>query len=181
MLFRASNLTRVLQLNANNRRRKDIHTLPLPDRDLLDAIGYKERILDADKAILLNAAFLNDVIASPEIFSHDPRDGDSELKGNDQDDTDERVSAPCECCLVLMFVCRLLCAPKPTHLLVRIHMSTARTLTPTIMSLHLNRLEKTPRKVNTGRRSTTWRNYEAPLSSSSETGAPRFPSFSVLE
>ena len=42
----------------------------------------------ADNAILANAAFLDAVIASPEIFSPDPDDDDPELKGNDQDDSD---------------------------------------------------------------------------------------------
>ncbi|KAI0752760.1 N2227-domain-containing protein [Daedaleopsis nitida] len=62
-------------LNANNRRRKDIHTLPLADRELLDALGYKDRISAADHAILKNAEFLNLVIANPEIFGHDLDDG----------------------------------------------------------------------------------------------------------
>ena len=77
------------QLNANNRRRKDIHTLPLADRDLLDSLGYKERILDADKAILANAVFLDAVVASPEIFSADPDDDDPEMRGNDQEDSED--------------------------------------------------------------------------------------------
>ena len=51
----------------------------------------------ADNAILANAAFLDAVIASPEIFSPDPDDDDPELKGNDQDDSDsdEDEAAPC--------------------------------------------------------------------------------------
>ncbi|TFK92537.1 N2227-domain-containing protein [Polyporus arcularius HHB13444] len=58
-------------LYANNRRRKDFHTLPLADRELLESLGYKERINAVDKAIMTNADFLNLVIANPEIFGHD--------------------------------------------------------------------------------------------------------------
>ncbi|KAL7284714.1 hypothetical protein ACG7TL_002020 [Trametes sanguinea] len=57
-------------LNANNRRRKDIFIIPIEDRELLEDIGYKERILDTDKAILANANFLSKVVANPEIFGH---------------------------------------------------------------------------------------------------------------
>ncbi|CDO77418.1 hypothetical protein BN946_scf184857.g25 [Trametes cinnabarina] len=53
---------------------KDIFTIPIEDRELLEEIGYKERILAADKAILANAAFLNKVVANPEIFGHDLSD-----------------------------------------------------------------------------------------------------------
>ncbi|KAI0705395.1 N2227-domain-containing protein [Earliella scabrosa] len=76
-------------LNANNRRRKDIHTLPLADRELLDSLRYKERISAADHAILKNAEFLNLVIENPAIFGHDEDEDDPELKGNNEDDSDE--------------------------------------------------------------------------------------------
>ncbi|KAH9911822.1 N2227-domain-containing protein [Epithele typhae] len=83
-------------LNANNRRRKDIHTLPLADRELLSLLPYKQRITDTDNAILANAQFLDAVIASPEIFSQGPGDAedefnedDPEMRGNDQGDVDD--------------------------------------------------------------------------------------------
>ena len=81
-------LNACLQLNANNRRRKDIHTLPLADRELLDSLRYKERISAADHAILKNAEFLNLVIANPAIFGHDEDEDDPQLKRNDQDEDD---------------------------------------------------------------------------------------------
>ncbi|KAI1792488.1 N2227-domain-containing protein [Ganoderma leucocontextum] len=83
-------------LNANNRRRKDFHTLPLADRELLQSLGYKDRISAVDHAIFVNAEFLNHVIASPDIFSgHDVEEDDDgpELKGNDQEDSDDKGSA----------------------------------------------------------------------------------------
>ncbi|KAI0649903.1 N2227-domain-containing protein [Trametes meyenii] len=58
-------------LNANNRRRKDIYTIPIEDRELLESIRYKDRIAATDKAILANAEFLNQAIANPEIFGHE--------------------------------------------------------------------------------------------------------------
>lgn len=59
------------QLNANNRRRKDIHIIPIEDRELLKQIGYKQRIAATDDAILANAEFLNLLTANPEIFGQD--------------------------------------------------------------------------------------------------------------
>ncbi|KAF9817374.1 hypothetical protein IEO21_03515 [Rhodonia placenta] len=58
-------------LAANNRRRKDLFTLPRADQELLDSLGYKEKLAQADRAILTNAAFLNTIVANPEIFGHD--------------------------------------------------------------------------------------------------------------
>ena len=90
-------------MNANNRRRKDFHTLPLADKELLQSLGYTDRISAVDHAISVNAEFLNHVIASPEIFSGqdgDEEEDDPELKGNDQEDSDDNrgegsSSTPC--------------------------------------------------------------------------------------
>ncbi|KAI6020445.1 hypothetical protein PISMIDRAFT_498583 [Pisolithus microcarpus 441] len=68
-------------LNANNRRRKDIHTIPLADRELLTRLGYGQKLKDVDKAILANAAFLNKIVESPEIFGH-AIDADASEAGN---------------------------------------------------------------------------------------------------
>ncbi|KAH9934174.1 N2227-domain-containing protein [Fomitopsis serialis] len=58
-------------LSANNRRRKDFFTLPRADQELLSSLGYKENIAKADRAIMANADFLNQIVADPEIFGHD--------------------------------------------------------------------------------------------------------------
>ncbi|KAH9854552.1 N2227-domain-containing protein [Lenzites betulinus] len=58
-------------LNANNRRRKDIYIIPIEDRELLETVGYKERISATDNAILANAEFLQLLIANPEIFGQE--------------------------------------------------------------------------------------------------------------
>ncbi|KAL0945887.1 hypothetical protein HGRIS_012171 [Hohenbuehelia grisea] len=58
-------------LAANNRRRKDLFILPREDRDILDTLGYKDKLDAVDKAILVNAEFLNQIVADPEIFGHD--------------------------------------------------------------------------------------------------------------
>ncbi|KAL1745155.1 N2227-like protein-domain-containing protein [Schizophyllum fasciatum] len=55
-------------LAANNRRRKDLFTLPQADQDLLTRLGYKEKLEKADAAILENAEFLKQIVANPEIF-----------------------------------------------------------------------------------------------------------------
>ncbi|EMD36969.1 hypothetical protein CERSUDRAFT_106004 [Gelatoporia subvermispora B] len=69
-------------LAANNRRRKDFFTLPIEDRQLLDGLKYKEKLAAVDHAILVNAEFLNLIVASPEIFGHD-------VDPEDEDQTEE--------------------------------------------------------------------------------------------
>ncbi|KAF8812835.1 N2227-domain-containing protein [Phlegmacium glaucopus] len=58
-------------LSANNRRRKDLYSLPRADQDVLNGLGYKEKLEAIDKAILVNANFLAQIVADPEIFGHD--------------------------------------------------------------------------------------------------------------
>jgi carnosine N-methyltransferase len=77
------------QLTANNRRRKDLYTLPHADQELLDKLGYKQKLSDVDNAILANADFLNEIIENPEIFGHDlgqPNEGVDDGDEIDQDD-----------------------------------------------------------------------------------------------
>jgi len=59
------------QLTANNRRRKDLYTLPHADKALLDSIGYRCKLQEIDAAILANADFFHKIVANPEIFGHD--------------------------------------------------------------------------------------------------------------
>ncbi|KAG2340538.1 N2227-domain-containing protein [Suillus weaverae] len=68
-------------LAANNRRRKDIFTLPQNDKELLDGLGYRQKLQEVDRAILANAEFLKLIVANPEIFGHDldsPKDADED-------------------------------------------------------------------------------------------------------
>ncbi|KAF8497391.1 hypothetical protein F5888DRAFT_1588475, partial [Russula emetica] len=55
-------------LARNNRRRKDIFTLPREDQALIEQLGYKQKLAEVDDAILANAAFLNQIVANPAIF-----------------------------------------------------------------------------------------------------------------
>ena len=59
------------QLSANNRRRKDLYSLSKADQNLLNDLGYKEKLEAIDKAILVNASFLAQIVVDPEIFGHD--------------------------------------------------------------------------------------------------------------
>ncbi|KAJ3858737.1 N2227-domain-containing protein [Lentinula novae-zelandiae] len=74
-------------LAANNRRRKDLFTLPKADRELLEQLGYKEKLDQVDKAILANEQFLNKIVIDPEIFGDDGNDafeeGDEEGEAAD--------------------------------------------------------------------------------------------------
>jgi len=58
-------------LSANNRRRKDFYGLQKADQDVLNDLGYKEKLEAIDKAILVNANFLAQIVEDPEIFGHD--------------------------------------------------------------------------------------------------------------
>jgi carnosine N-methyltransferase len=58
-------------LSANNRRRKDLYSLQKSDQDVLNDLGYKEKLEAIDKAILVNASFLGQIVEDPEIFGHD--------------------------------------------------------------------------------------------------------------
>ncbi|KAH9045932.1 N2227-domain-containing protein [Lactarius hengduanensis] len=84
-------------LAGNNRRRKDVFTLPREDQALLEQLGYKRKLADVDDAILANAAFLNQIVANPAIFENGiPGDDEEE---NDNEGTldgsrDEGPSSP---------------------------------------------------------------------------------------
>lgn len=69
-----------MQIAANNRRRKDIFTLPRADQELLTSLGYKQKLTEVDKAILTNAEFLNKIVANTHMFG-----GDSESEGENQE------------------------------------------------------------------------------------------------
>ncbi|KAG1831496.1 hypothetical protein EV424DRAFT_1571449 [Suillus variegatus] len=54
------------------------------DKDLLDILGYRQKLQEVDKAILANAEFLKLIVANPEIFGHDldsPKDADEDKAG----------------------------------------------------------------------------------------------------
>ncbi|KAH6903305.1 N2227-like protein-domain-containing protein [Coprinopsis sp. MPI-PUGE-AT-0042] len=57
-------------LAANNRRRRDVFSIPRDDQALLDALGYKKKLDEVDEAILANADFLGMIVENPEIFGH---------------------------------------------------------------------------------------------------------------
>ncbi|OCH90507.1 N2227-domain-containing protein [Obba rivulosa] len=78
-------------LAANNRRRKDYFTLPIEDRELLDSLKYKEKLAAVDHAILVNAQFINEIVANPEIFGDDV---DSEEEGQAKGMQNQEDSVP---------------------------------------------------------------------------------------
>ncbi|KAJ2916234.1 hypothetical protein MD484_g4197, partial [Candolleomyces efflorescens] len=66
----------MLQLSANNRRRRDVFALSREDQDVLDKLGYKKKLDEVDTAILANADFLAKIVENPEIFGHDIEEED---------------------------------------------------------------------------------------------------------
>ena len=75
------------QAAANHRRRKDLYTLPPADLEILERLGYKQKLDEVDDAILANAKFLNQIVANPEIFGHD-------ISALDEQDEDAPVPVP---------------------------------------------------------------------------------------
>ncbi|RDB17307.1 Carnosine N-methyltransferase [Hypsizygus marmoreus] len=69
-------------LTANNRRRKDIYRLPKADQDVLEQLGYKQKLDEVDNAIRVNAEFLGQIVANPEIFGPDQA-----VEEDEEDDT----------------------------------------------------------------------------------------------
>ncbi|KAF9484269.1 N2227-domain-containing protein [Pholiota conissans] len=67
-------------LAANNRRRKDVYLLPKADQDLLNTLGYKQKLDDVDKAILANADFLSEIVSDTKIFGVEMEE---EVEGRD--------------------------------------------------------------------------------------------------
>ncbi|KAH9996103.1 N2227-domain-containing protein [Russula vinacea] len=80
-------------LAGNNRRRKDIFTLPRQDQALIEQLGYKRKLAEVDDAILANAAFLNQIVANPEIFENGGPSSESEAEAEDGDGDGEGSSA----------------------------------------------------------------------------------------
>ncbi|KAF7309952.1 N2227 domain-containing protein [Mycena indigotica] len=72
-------------LSANNRRRKDLYTLPKADQELLSQLGYRAKLDAVDEAISKNADFLGSVVADPEIFGHDIQDEEDHSSGHSHD------------------------------------------------------------------------------------------------
>ena len=48
-----------------------MYSLPKADQEVLSGLGYKEKLEAIDKAILVNASFLAQIVEDPEIFGHD--------------------------------------------------------------------------------------------------------------
>ena len=48
-----------------------MYALSKADQEVLSGLGYKEKLEAIDKAILVNASFLSQIVADPEIFGHD--------------------------------------------------------------------------------------------------------------
>ncbi|KAB5592962.1 hypothetical protein CTheo_3597 [Ceratobasidium theobromae] len=66
---------RQYSLSANQRRRQDYLKLPESERELLDLVGWKQKITHIDAAIERNAEFLLKIIDDPIIFQGMDSDG----------------------------------------------------------------------------------------------------------
>jgi carnosine N-methyltransferase len=50
---------------------------------VIDKLGYKRKLVEVDNAILANAAFLDQIVANPEIFENNPGEEGDEGEGED--------------------------------------------------------------------------------------------------
>ena len=84
------------KISANNRRRRDIFKLSATDQELLSSLGYKKRIDDVDRAILVNAQFVTQIVENPEIFGHEPEDErmEPEARGHEKQ-AEESLGGSC--------------------------------------------------------------------------------------
>lgn len=69
-----------VKLAANNRRRKDLYSLSRDDQLLLTELGYKQKLIDIDQAILVNAQFIGNILQDPSIFANADLVGEDELE-----------------------------------------------------------------------------------------------------
>ncbi|KAG9078225.1 hypothetical protein FS749_009802, partial [Ceratobasidium sp. UAMH 11750] len=77
---------RQYSLSANMRRRQDYLKLPEADRVLLDAVGWKQKMVHIDAAIERNAEFLLKIIDDPLIFQGmDSEGGHSHEHGHEHE------------------------------------------------------------------------------------------------
>lgn len=58
------------------------------DQQVLEDLGYKQKLDEVDQAILANAEFLDQIVANPEIFGHEVE----VEEGEDTDETNTQVS-----------------------------------------------------------------------------------------
>ena len=64
-----------------------MYSLSKADQDVLNNLGYKEKLEAIDKAILVNASFLAQIVEDPEIFGHG--------LDSDEDETPVESAGPC--------------------------------------------------------------------------------------
>lgn len=53
-----------------------MHCLPLEDQQLLEGLGYKDKLIDIDRAILANEFFIQQIVANPAIFAEEDEEED---------------------------------------------------------------------------------------------------------
>lgn len=84
------------KISANNRRRRDIFKLSAKDQELLGSLGYKKKIDDVDRAILVNAQFVTQIVENPEIFGHELEDNGIEPEAQaDEEQAEESLRGSC--------------------------------------------------------------------------------------
>ena len=152
---------------------------------MIDELGYKRKLVEVDEAILANAAFLNQIVANPEIFENYPAE-DEEAFGESLDGPrDESEGLPDE-----QVVCPtngersphaqetgmgLGAAPRRRHIIlaIRTHPGTrmnTHTHIPMDPTSILLQIKKNP-GADADRRIWTWTKCEARSNSSCATGA----------
>ena len=155
-----------------------MYTLPKADQDLLNDLGYKEKLEAIDKAILVNASFLAQIVADPEIFGHD-LDENEDASSAESDP----ATAPCTDGDIEGRY-RLLDSKSRkknlSHSALKDHLSNllrTRTLSliPLGILIVMGDYRQNPiRRRHTNHPSLIWISSEVPLSSSFAIGAKRF-------
>ncbi len=75
----------------------------MADQQLLEGLGYKDKLIDLDRAIMANEFFIQQMVANPEIFADDDEEKDIEM--NEEVDKDKgKGKASSRTCQKVMLV-----------------------------------------------------------------------------
>jgi hypothetical protein len=154
-----------------------LYTLPKADQDMLNDLGYKEKLEAIDKAILVNASFLAQIVADPEIFAHDldaeeanPAESDPATAPCPDGDIEGRYRF-----LDSKSRKKILSHSALKDRLSNLIRTRSLSLIPLGILIVMGDYRQNPiRRRHTNHPSLTWISSEVPLSSSFAIGAKRF-------
>ena len=68
--------------------------MPFPDRELLNQLGWHDKLAEVDAAIAVNAKFVKALVAQTQIFGEQGEEVENPEDDNDADGITEQTAAP---------------------------------------------------------------------------------------